>query len=133
LRSLGKGSHARCFACGDAEGGLGLRFSPAGEDSVVADWWCEGKYQGYDGLLHGGLAATLLDAAMTNCLLRKGLPAVTADLHVRYHTPVRVDHTAQVRATLKRSRAPLYALEAEIVQGGQVRASASAKFMRAEK
>lgn len=130
MRSLGIGSHSRCFACGDTERGLGLRFSPADEDSVVADWWCEEKYQGYAGILHGGLVAVLLDAAMTNCLLLKGLTAVTADLHVRYHRPVQVDRTAQVRATLTRSRPPLYALEAELVQGGRVRASATAKFMR---
>lgn len=40
----------------------------------------------YIDLLHGGIASTLLDAAMTHCLLSKGIEALTAELNVRFHT-----------------------------------------------
>jgi uncharacterized protein (TIGR00369 family) len=93
---------------------------------------CDEKYQSYPGIVHGGVVATLLDAAMTNCLLLRGITAVTAELHVRYHRPVRVGDTVQVSAALLRARPPVFTLGAQLVQDGKVSASASAKFMRAE-
>jgi len=51
---------------------------------------CEEKYQSYPGIIRGGVIATILDCVMTNCLLMKGIPAVTADMHVEYLKPLRV-------------------------------------------
>lgn len=124
--------HHDCFACGRGEDGLGLTFEPSGADTVSAEWFCDELYQSYPGILHGGIVATILDCAMTNCLLMRGISALTADIHVRYHAPVRVGRMTAVRATLVRSRYPLYVLDAVVMQDGRVSASASAKFMCAD-
>lgn len=126
------GLHRNCFACGHGEDGLGLTFEVSDVDTVSSEWFCEARYQSYPGIAHGGIIATVLDCAMTNCLLMKDIPAVTADMHVEYREPVRVGGLVAIRASLVRSRSPLFVLEAEIVQDERVRARASAKFMRAD-
>jgi uncharacterized protein (TIGR00369 family) len=126
------GLHHNCFACGHGEDGLGLVFARSGVDTVSAEWFCDTRYQSYPGIAHGGIIATVLDCAMTNCLLMKDIPAVTADMHIEYREPVRTGAVVAIRASLLRSRSPLFVLEAEIVQDERVRARASAKFMRAD-
>lgn len=126
------GLHHDCFACGHGEGGLGLVFEMSGVDAVSAEWFCEERFQSYPGIIHGGIIATILDCAMTNCLLIKDIPAVTADMHIEYIEPLRVGSVVTVRAWLVRSRSPLFMLDAEVVQNGRVSARASAKFMRAD-
>lgn len=126
------GLHRDCFACGHAKNGLGLTFRPSGADAVSAEWLCEDVYQSYPGIVHGGIIATVLDSAMTNCLLMKDIPAVTADMHIEYQEPVRVGSIVRVTASLMRSRSPLFVLSAEMIQDGRVSARASAKFMRTD-
>lgn len=124
--------HHNCFACGHGEDGLGLVFDRSGVDTVSAEWFCDTRYQSYPGIAHGGIIATVLDCAMTNCLLMKGIPAVTADMRIEYREPVRVNSIVAVRASLVRSRSLLFVLEAEIVQDERLKARASAKFMRVD-
>lgn len=124
--------HRNCFACGDGEHGLGLRFERVGVDTVSAEWFCDERYQSYPGIAHGGIIAAVLDCAMTNCLLVRDIPAVTADMRIDYREPVRVGEYVTVRASLVRSRAPLYVLVAELAQNGRTKARASARFMCAD-
>ena len=124
--------HRDCFACGHGEDGLGLTFDRSGSDTVSAEWFCDERYRSYPGIVHGGIIATILDCAMTNCLLMKGISAVTADMHVKYREPLRVGGMVTVRASLVRSRSPLFMLDAEVIQNGAVCARATAKFMRAD-
>jgi len=126
------GLHRDCFACGHGINGLGLVFDPSGVGTVSAEWYCDDRYQSYPGIVHGGIIATVLDCAMTNCLLMEGIPAVTATMQIEYRLPVRVGGMVAVRAWLVRSRPPVYILDAEVVQNGRVSATASGKFMRAE-
>lgn len=90
---------------------------------------CPAAWEGYPGLVHGGIIASLLDGAMTNCLFSRGLAAVTADLRVRYRHPVELGLPATIRAELTRDAAPLFVLEATLVQGEGVRVTATGKFM----
>lgn len=124
--------HLGCFACGRGEDGLGLVFDSDGAGGVSAEWFCEERLQSYPGIVHGGIIATVLDSAMTNCLLAKDIPALTAEMQIEYKEPVRVGDTAVVRAWLTRSRPPLFMLEAEVIQNKTVRARAAAKFMRTD-
>lgn len=120
--------HGQCLACG-APDGLGLRFAVRGDGSVEATFACPQRHQGYPDILHGGVTSALLDSAMTNCLFARGLRAVTAELTVRFRHPVRLGRTVLVRARLTRSQTPLHVLAAELIQDGQVRATAEGKFM----
>ena len=60
-------AHPQCVVCGQVhEAGLGLRFKPQDDGSVEACFNCKDIYQGYEGILHGGIAAALFDGAMTS-------------------------------------------------------------------
>ena len=123
-------SHPQCFACGPANGhGLGLAFHLARDGAVEASFACEPVFAGYPGMLHGGIICTLLDGAMTNCLFAHGLAAVTVDLNIRFRRPVAVNRTAVVRAWLSSAGSPVHHLSAEVLQDGQVVASATGRFL----
>jgi acyl-coenzyme A thioesterase PaaI-like protein len=130
LRALCAREHAHCFACRPvADGGLGLRFSVGADGGVAAGWLGPAEFQSYEGMLHGGLIATVLDSAMVHALFSLGIVAQTADLRVRYRLPVRTTKQLEIHAWLQRSFGPLHELEAEIHQDGAVCAKAWGKFM----
>ncbi len=122
--------HRRCIVCRPtAAGGFGVRFRTTAEGSVVATFDCSPLYQGYEGVIHGGVVCTLLDAAMTHCLMARGKSGVTARLIVRFLHPVAAGVPAEITARLCEYEPPLYVLEAELAQQGSVRARAAAKFI----
>jgi acyl-coenzyme A thioesterase PaaI-like protein len=106
-----------------------LRYFPTDGNGIEAALDCDDSLEGYGGRLHGGVIAAALDGAMTHCLFALGQTAVTAELVVKYKHPVAIGRPATVRARLERDLAPLYLLQAELVQDGVVKAAASAKFM----
>jgi acyl-coenzyme A thioesterase PaaI-like protein len=87
-------------------------------------------FEGYSGLLHGGIAAAFLDGAMTNCLFAHGIEALTAELRVRYREPVAVPGEIVTRATLTESHGRLFLLRAELHQQGRLKATAIGKFVK---
>jgi acyl-coenzyme A thioesterase PaaI-like protein len=101
----------------------------ARDGAVEASFPCQPVFTGYPGMLHGGIICSLLDGAMTNCLFAHGLVAVTVDLNVRFRHPVVVSRVATVRAWLASDRPPVHRLAAEVLQEGQVVATATARFL----
>jgi acyl-coenzyme A thioesterase PaaI-like protein len=127
--------HPHCVVCGPGNScGLGLRFLPSpGGRGVRAAFDCSSQFEGYTGLLHGGIVSAILDGAMAHCLFRLGRIGHTGSLTVRFRHPVLVDKDATVEAWLEESRGRLHVLSARLEQGGQVKVEASARFMEAER
>lgn len=124
-------THAGCVVCGHSnEHPPRVDFTVQEDQSVEATVVGGEHYEGYAGLMHGGVIATLLDAAMTNCLFARGERAVTADLHIRYRHPVASQEPAHVRAWLERDNKPLFVMHAELRQAGKLLVSAIGKFMQ---
>lgn len=123
-------THQHCYACGKPEaGGLGLCFVSQSDGSVTADWACPTNFQSFEGILHGGIIATLLDGAMVHALFADGVVAQTAELCVRYRHPIKVGSSVRVTARRGDRTGPLHLLSAEISQNEVVSATAHAKFM----
>lgn len=121
--------HPDCVACrAPGLGGLGLRFDLRGDGAVVTRFFCEEKYQGYPDRMHGGIIATLLDAAMTHCLFAHNKRGVTAKLAIRYNRPVLIGADATISAEVASDRGMLVELNSEIHQSGQLCASSKATF-----
>ncbi len=108
---------------------LGLRFWPDGANSVVASVRPRPEWQGYAGILHGGVVSTLLDAAMTHCLFHHEVEAMTASLKVRFIEPTPCAGQLDLRATLSDQRRHVYLLDAELMNHGRVLARAEARFI----
>jgi uncharacterized protein (TIGR00369 family) len=101
-----------CFACSDMHPfGLHLEFFEDDRE-VVCYWDPSPHFQGFPGILHGGIQATLMDEIASWTVFVKGKTAgVTSDIHVEYRKPVvlgrgkitlrsRVDATIENRMTL---------------------------------
>jgi len=122
--------HRRCFACGaENPSGLHLQFSSIGDDEVECALVPATELQGYEGILQGGIVATLLDSAMTNALFRKGITARTAEMRIRFRHPVPVGKNIIVRAKLNGSRGQFHRASARVLRAGRVLAEATGKFM----
>ncbi len=130
VRPLQDTRHEQCFVCGaENPRSLGLRFRPDSDGSVYAEFRSDPAFQGYCGILHGGVIATLLDAAMTHCLFHHGIAGLTGDLHVRYRSSVACGESCLIRARLEKAKQPVYRMSAEIRCGGCLKADAVASFM----
>jgi acyl-coenzyme A thioesterase PaaI-like protein len=106
-----------------------LDFTVHDDGSVSASFLGHSALEGFQGFLHSGMIASLLDGAMTNCLFARGHVAMTAELKVRYRKPVLIGQEMTLRAWITRSQPPLHLLEAELKQEDCIKAIASAKFM----
>src|SRR5512142_1421973 len=85
-----------CFVCGiENPAGLHMRFYETGADPVrvIADYTVRARYQGYPGVVHGGIVAAMLDEVTSRTIFRGDPPrfVVTARLSVRYRKPVPVE------------------------------------------
>jgi acyl-coenzyme A thioesterase PaaI-like protein len=107
-----------------------LKFQAGDDGHVKAKLKGNFRLQGYEGILHGGVIAALLDAAMTHCLFHHGVQGVTGDLRVRFVQPVPCYATLDLTAWVLSTTPPLYRLRAEIMCETRVAAWAEAKFMQ---
>ncbi|MFA6959653.1 MAG: PaaI family thioesterase [Opitutaceae bacterium] len=132
LSEMSAREHSACFACGSSSSTglrLAFRLSAVG-DAVVADWQPPAWAIGYDGTVHGGLIATVLDSAMVHALFARSCSARTADLHLRYRHPVRPIAPCHIQACLVSQRGGALQLKATLHQADRLCARAEAMFMR---
>lgn len=129
LRSVRATAHPRCFVCSpENPNGLGIAFHVNAEGKVEAEFTGSELFEGYSGILHGGLVTALLDGAMTQCLFACGCVALTAELTVRFRHPVTSNEQSIVRGWRIKSTGPLHAVRAELRQNGTVMAAAAGTF-----
>ena len=123
-------AHPNCVVCGSAnEHRRRIDFVVLPDGSVEGHFRYGRFFEGYEACLHGGVIASLLDGAMTNCLFAHGHTALTAELNVRYRHPVLTNRKVTIRARIEKSVSSLHLLEAQVLQEGRVMATATAKFM----
>jgi acyl-coenzyme A thioesterase PaaI-like protein len=121
--------HRNCFACGPHNGiGLGLKFYRQEDGSVFGDFFADPKFEGYSGIIHGGIVATLLDSAMTHCLLMENIPALTGRLSIKYSTPIRTGTAVKLEARIVDRVHEIFILEGKALVDGKKVASAEAKY-----
>lgn len=79
----------QCFGCG-LKNPIGLKLQFEVEPTGVArSSWTPGEwYQGYPGIVHGGILSTLLDEIMVKAIQGLGITAVTAKLEATFRRPV---------------------------------------------
>ncbi len=82
-------TYGNCFACGENNpGGLRLNFEIDKEHQTLKTTFVAGPtFQGWDGIVHGGIICTLLDEAMAKLVYELGYQALTASLEVKFKKP----------------------------------------------
>lgn len=131
ISKIRNSAHQNCFVCSKSNHrGLQLDFHYDENDKCVfSEFQLDGWSQGYNGVPHGGIISAIFDGAMGNCLFAQDVTAVTADLKIRFRHALKLEKHAIVKAWIKNNSNTLYILEAEIDQDGQIKASATGKFV----
>ena len=121
--------HAECFACAPInEQGLRLRFESRGIHTTCQTELTK-THQSYNGIVHGGILATLLDATMIQCLHHAfGGDPVTSRLDIRWRSIVQIDTPLIVTACITSRRGAHGWAHATIMQNGRVCVTARGTF-----
>ena len=121
--------HETCFACGDENiSGLNLRFNHTAAVSTCTTS-IPAAFQSYSGVMHGGIVATLMDAAMVRCLQNKfDQDPFTCRLAIRYIMSIPTDQEITLNASFIRRRGEMCWAVAEILYKGKTCATAEATF-----
>jgi uncharacterized protein (TIGR00369 family) len=89
-----------CFVCGEKNpAGLHLSFSLQ-NGKVTTEFVPEKIHQGYKGIVHGGIISALLDETMVKTALLQGMPAVTAEISIRFKNPLLSGEKVLVEASI---------------------------------
>jgi acyl-coenzyme A thioesterase PaaI-like protein len=121
--------HDSCFACGATNsGGLHLQFTHD-DDGTIGTVVIDNRFHGYKGVVHGGVIATIMDAAMVRCLQHAfGGNPFTCKLEVRYLNSLPVDTPLAVAARVIKNRGNMYWAESQIHCGEVLCVRASGTF-----
>ena len=119
-----------CYVCGP-ENSVGFRipFVADGANGARAEYTARAEHCGWPGLLHGGVAFTLMDEALAYALYMQGLYGVTAKVETRFRQPIPVGAKLVIRAwTVEQRRRLMHACaEIRLVgEGGPIVAEAAA-------
>jgi acyl-coenzyme A thioesterase PaaI-like protein len=109
----------------------GLRFSFDDAGTLHGKFTCNRLHQGYDGMVHGGVIAAIIDSSMAQCLMGHGVAGYTADLSIKYRKPMLLHKPALLETrimTVKVGR--LFTMRCEIVQENRVTVEAEGRFFK---
>ncbi len=105
----------KCYVCGKSnKAGFQLTFYKQ-DDFVFAKTILDEKYIGYEGIIHGGVIATLVDEAMGwACIAKNEKFYYTTNLEVKYIRPVHPGEEIVVSAYVNKEDGKLLLTEANI-------------------
>jgi acyl-coenzyme A thioesterase PaaI-like protein len=107
--------HAGCVVCGTENAtGFQLTYTTETAGRVSALWTPTARYEGFKGLVHGGVLATVLDEAMAKAVISLRLEALTGDLRVRFRHYVTPGEPLQVTGWVVSHRGRLLKVEAAV-------------------
>ncbi len=127
LRSV----YDRCFGCGvDNPIGLHLHDFTAAPDGVTARFTPSEDFNGFHGVLHGGVVATALDEISAwSAILGAGVFVFTAKLEIRFRAEARIDDTFTLMGSVVDDRGRRLTIESSMRSGDRVVAQASGLFV----
>ncbi|MEA2104933.1 MAG: PaaI family thioesterase [Candidatus Cloacimonadota bacterium] len=118
-----------CFGCSQENPiGLKLKFSHANNETIT-EWKPTREYEGFPGILHGGIIATIIDEVMAKAIENMGIWAVTVEMNVQYLKKTEIGKKLIARARFVEKRKKILYLKAEILnEQGEVTANGIGKY-----
>ena len=99
---------SHCFVCGlENDHGLHLRFYETAEGEVTVQTTVPAHFQGYPGIVHGGIVASLVDEALGRVHMGSADDPrfmFTAKINVNYRKPVPTQKPIQIVAHAVKSK-----------------------------
>ncbi|MBF0410443.1 MAG: hotdog fold thioesterase [Candidatus Riflebacteria bacterium] len=119
-----------CFLCGKRnQFGLKLDFQFPEDGVCVSNWLPRPEFQGYAGIVHGGILAALLDEIMAQALIKQGRNYVTVELKTIYRKPAQIGHPLRIVGRVEPGKHRIRITKGEIVDtNGVLLAEAEAKY-----
>jgi uncharacterized protein (TIGR00369 family) len=123
-----------CYVCGKQNpAGLAVNFTIDREErSIKAAFTPSDIHQGYEGIVHGGILSSLLDEAMVKLAFKLGIPAVTAEIVVKFKAPAAPGSQLTISGKITKETKRLLLAEAKIERGTVIIAEANGKLLRKE-
>ena len=121
-----------CFACGELnEHGLKLQLHLE-ERRSWTEFVLDDRFEGWRGVTHGGIIATILDEVMAWALVAEDNWGVTARMTLEFKRPVLVGTRVRAAGWIVRSRRRLVDTAGQVVDSeGKVLATAEAVYVAA--
>ena len=117
-----------CFVCGlENDFGLKLSFYKEEDGSVVVNYTVPAHYQGYPGVVHGGIVTTMMDEILGRVFMMDDPNRFmfTAKLTSRYRHPVPTEQPLKMVGRITRDRGRIAEAKAELFgPGGELLAEA---------
>ena len=134
---MGKGtkfeSYGNCFVCGkNNPGGLQLSFEIDKErQTLKTTFVASPTFQGWDGIVHGGIISTLLDEAMAKLIYELGYQAVTASLEIKFKKPAPILEPLRVYGEITEVSKRLIRAKAHVAkEDGTILAEGKSTFIK---
>jgi acyl-coenzyme A thioesterase PaaI-like protein len=120
-----------CFVCGqDNPHGLRIRYQRQDSGEMTATWTPGSAWEGFRGIVHGGVVSTVLDEAMSKAVAATGSQALTAELRVRFRRHVTSGDAFLIRGWIVKQNRRLTETEATLTApDGTEHAHAWARFL----
>ena len=116
-----RSAYQGCFGCGMRNAtGLRLIFRQEG-DEIVTEFTPDAQFQGFPGVAHGGILATLLDETLSRTATAAGRWMMTGRLEVRYRTRRAAGSALRISARAVSSRARMVAADRRDSPGRRAR------------
>jgi uncharacterized protein (TIGR00369 family) len=124
-------NYQRCYVCGQQnESGLRTVFRQEG-DRIVTSFTGDERHQGYPGVVHGGILASILDETLGRTALFERAWVMTGRLEVRYRNPAPLGEELQISAWPTRVRSRSVEARGEVRgPGGEILAEATGTFLK---
>lgn len=109
-----------------------MKFYKADPGRVVAEIVVPAQFQGYPGIVHGGIVAAMLDEVSGRTVLQRDIPRwmLTAKLEVRYRRPVPVGQMLYLEGTIKEDKGKVVIVAGSILDSqGRALAESQAILM----
>lgn len=97
-------SDSLCFGCGQ-DNSIGLKLSFNWDGKTARTKFTPTKlYQGWPGVVHGGIITSILDEAMGHAARFEGLNCLTAKMQIKFRRPALIDELLVITSSITRNR-----------------------------
>jgi uncharacterized protein (TIGR00369 family) len=120
-----------CFICGE-DNPYGFQLKPIldrAAQCATLELQIPQRFQGWQGLAHGGILAALLDEVSVHACMSENTQFVTAGINIRYLKPVPVEQPIRVVAKVCTVKRRKLTVAAELYSAGVLCATAETQVM----
>jgi acyl-coenzyme A thioesterase PaaI-like protein len=119
MRQLTARPQSSCVVCGpDHPRGLRIRFELGADRAATASWTPTPEWEGFRGIVHGGILSTVLDEAMSKAVAATQGEALTGELRVRFRRPVQAGDELRIRGWVVERKKRMIRAEASLTGAG---------------